>query len=94
MENKYAQKNSSNSTYASPNRVSDAYWDGLSCFSKKDSTQHVEEGKACYPGPEFGAIDKFGFTKAESEACFTEASNYENQPVHCLLVFSAEDICS
>ena len=85
MENKNAQKNSSNGTDASPNGVGDADWDGLSGFGKKDSAQHIEEGKACYPSPEFCAIDKFSFTEAESECGFAETCYDEDEPVHDLI---------
>ena len=85
MEDEDAEEHCSNSPDASPNRVSDADWDGLSGFGKKDGTQHVEESEACYPSPEFCAIDKFSFTEAKCESCFTEACNYENQPVHGFL---------
>ena len=62
MEDKNAEEYRSNSTDASPNRVSDADWDGLSGFGKKDGAQHIEEGEACYPSPKFGAINKFSFS--------------------------------
>ena len=82
MEDEDAEEHCSNSPDASPNRVSNTDGDGLSGFSKKDGTQHVEESEACYPSPEFCAIDKFSFTEAKCESGFAKACYYEDEPVH------------
>ena len=62
MEDEDAEEHCSDGSDASPNRVSDAYWDGLSCLCQEDSTKHIEKCEARYPCPEFGTIDKFSFS--------------------------------
>ena len=85
MEDEDAEEYRSDSTNASPNRVSNADWNGLSGFGQQDGAKHVKEGESCYPSPKFGAINKFSFTEAESEACFTEAGDDKDDPIHDLI---------
>lgn len=84
MENEDADNDSPDSSDASPDRVSDAYWDGLSCFRQKHGTQNIEECEACYPSPEFCPDSQLGLSETESEGGFAEAGNYEDYPIHIL----------
>ena len=62
MEDEDAKEHCSDSPDASPNRVSNADWNGLSGFGQQDGAKHVKEGESCYPSPEFCADGKFSFS--------------------------------
>ena len=62
MEDEDAEEHCSDGSDASPDWIGYADGYGLSGFGKKDSAQDIEECEACYPSPEFGAIDKFSFS--------------------------------
>ena len=49
MKDENAQQHRSDCSDASPNRVGDADWDGLSGFGQKYGTQHIKHGKTRNP---------------------------------------------
>ena len=82
MKDKNAQKYSPDGSDACPDGIGNTDGDGLCGFCQKHGTQYIERGKARNPQPILRADCEFGFTKAECEACFTEAGDNEDDPVH------------
>ena len=82
MEYENTQQHRSNGSNTCPDGIGDANGDGLRGFCQKHGTQHIEHGKAWNPQPIFCTDCKFGFAEAECEACFTEAGDDEDEPIH------------
>ena len=82
MKDKDTQQHCPDGSDACPDGIGNANGNSLRGFCQKHGTQHIQRGKARNPQPILRADSEFGFPEAESEACFTEACNDKDDPVH------------
>ena len=82
MEYENTQQHRPDSSDACPDGIGDADGDSLCGFCQKHGTQHIEHGEAWNPEPILRSDSEFGLAETESEACFTEARNDEDDPIH------------
>ena len=82
MKDEDAQQHCSDSSNACPDGIGNADGYGLCGFRQKHGTQYIKHGKARNPEPILRTNCEFGLAEAKSEACFTEAGDDEDEPIH------------